>query len=150
MRYITRAILLSSISLFIFSFTVWQPNFETAKKLAKEKHHRILLVFSGSDWCVPCIRMHEEIFNNAIFQRFADTTLEMVNADFPRNKKNQLGAKTVKENETLADMYDQQGKFPYTLLLDENGKLIKAWDGYVLGGAESFVAEIKKYCDAGK
>ena len=69
------------------SFNVWQPNIETAKQIAKEKHWLILLNFSGSDWCGPCIRMKTEIFENAGFVAMADTTLVMVNADFPRNKK---------------------------------------------------------------
>ncbi|MBS1733393.1 MAG: thioredoxin family protein, partial [Bacteroidetes bacterium] len=72
------------------SFTIWQPDFETAKKLAKEKHQLILLNFSGSDWCGPCIRMHREIFGNDEFIKMADSSLIMVNADFPRMKKNKL------------------------------------------------------------
>lgn len=142
--------LLPVIGIVFFSFTEWQPNLETAKRRAKENHHKILLVFSGSDWCVPCIRMHEDIFNNAVFRQFADSSLEMVNADFPRNKKNQLPPKTIKENEALADTYNPGGKFPLTLLLDENGKVIHTWDGYVNGGVRSFTSEIKKICDAGK
>jgi thiol-disulfide isomerase/thioredoxin len=38
----------------------WEPDFENAKKTAKEKHELILLNFSGSDWCGPCIMMRRE------------------------------------------------------------------------------------------
>ncbi len=65
------------------SFTIWQPDFETAKQKAKEKHELILLNFSGSDWCGPCMRMRKEIFENEQFYKMADTTLILVNADFP-------------------------------------------------------------------
>ena len=41
------------------SFTIWQPNFETAKQTAKAKHRLILINFSGSDWCGPCIGIRE-------------------------------------------------------------------------------------------
>ena len=82
---------LAFIALISFSFTAipWQPDFEKAKQTAKEKHELILLNFSGSDWCGPCMRMRKEIFNNEGFLSMADKNIVMVNADFPRNKKNQ-------------------------------------------------------------
>src|SRR5258708_34732910 len=88
------------------SFTQWQPNFELAKKIAKEKHEFILLNFSGSDWCGPCMRLKKEIFESETFSKLADSSLIMVNADFPRNKKNQLDAQTRKQNDALADKYN--------------------------------------------
>ena len=83
------------------SFTNGQPNFETAKKIAKEKHELILLNFSGSDWCGPCMRLRKEILESDVFTKMADTSLVMINADFPRNKKNQLDAQTKKQNDAL-------------------------------------------------
>ena len=57
--------LLFIISVFsLLSFTTWQPSFETAMKIAGEKHQPVLLNFSGSDWCGPCIRIRKEIFEN--------------------------------------------------------------------------------------
>lgn len=35
----------------------------------------------------------------------------------------------VKKNEALADKYNPTGKFPYTLLLDSEGKVIRTWEG---------------------
>lgn len=132
------------------SFTVWQPNVETAKQIAKEKHELILLNFSGSDWCGPCMRLRKEIFENELFSKMADTTLVLVNADFPRNKKNQLDNLIKKQNEALADKYNPEGKFPFTLLLDANGKIIKSWDGLPKENAEQFTNEVKNICNANK
>jgi len=132
------------------SFTVWQPNVETAKQIAKEKHELILLNFSGSDWCGPCMRLRKEIFENDQFSKMADTTLVLVNADFPRNKKNQLDNLIKKQNEALADKYNPEGKFPFTLLLDANGKIIKFWDGLPNENAEQFTNELKNICNANK
>lgn len=134
----------------LLSFTEWQPNFETAKKIAGEKHELILLNFSGSDWCGPCIRLRKEILDNETFTKMADTSLIMVNADFPRNKKNQLDAQTRKQNETLADKYNPEGKFPFTLLLDANGKVIKTWEGIPNENAGQFSEEIENICYANK
>lgn len=124
--------------------TGWQTNFETAKKMAKEQDKLILLNFSGSDWCGPCIRMHREIFGNDEFSRVADSTLIMVNADFPRDKKHQLSKEQKAHNEALADQYNPSGKFPFTLLLDAEGKIIRSWEGLPSQSAVEFSTEIKQ------
>jgi thioredoxin-related protein len=121
----------------------WLTDIDQAKSLSKEKHELILLNFSGSDWCNPCIRMHKDIFESAVFQQFAEDHLVLVNADFPRLKKNSLPADLQKKNDALAEKYDPEGFFPYTVLLDSNGAIIKKWNGYYESGAENFVNEIK-------
>ncbi|MEP7230367.1 MAG: thioredoxin family protein [Ginsengibacter sp.] len=134
----------------IMSFNVWEPDFETAKQVAKEKHELILLNFSGSDWCGPCMRLKKEIFESDEFTKVADNSLVLVNADFPRNKKNQLDKSIQKQNDALADKYNPDGKFPFTLLLDQDGKIIKTWEGLPDQTAAEFAAQIKKVCDARK
>src|SRR5262245_19080860 len=133
-----------------FSFIEWQPDFETAKIIAKEKHRLILLNFSGSDWCVPCIQLRRTIFDDKQFRAMADSNLVMVNADFPRNKKNQLSSAAKMENEKLADRYNPSGRFPLTLLLDADGGVIQSWDGLPGTNAATFAKTIKKICDARK
>ena len=120
------------VGLFCMPFSIinWHYNFEEAKLIAQKEHKHILLNFSGSDWCGPCIRLHKEIFENETFQTFAIKNLVMVNADFPRLKKNQLSAAQQKINDAIADRYNSKGSFPLTLLLNENGKILKEWDGY--------------------
>lgn len=143
-------LLLIALYLTIASLTAWEPNFENAKKVAKQDHKLILLNFSGSDWCGPCIRMHKEIFSDAVFLEMAGKNLVMVNADFPRNKKNQLAPAIKKQNEALADSYNASGKFPYTVLLNADGKVLKAWDGLPDEDAKAFSDEVKQLCDANR
>jgi len=84
---------LFSFSLLISAFVFvggWETDLESAKHKAQDEHKFILLNFSGSDWCGPCIRMHQEIFENDDFKKYADNNLVLLNADFPRLKKNQL------------------------------------------------------------
>lgn len=127
----------------------WGTNFEKAKTIAKEKHQLILLNFSGSDWCGPCMRMRKEVFDNGQFASMADSLLVLVNADFPRNKKNQLEKNVQQQNDKLADTYNSQGAFPFTVLLDENGKVLKSWDG-LPKDAGSFIQDIKNIAHARK
>jgi thioredoxin-related protein len=122
----------------------WLTDFDQAKAVSKEKHMLILLNFSGSDWCSGCIRMHKEIFESADFQEYAANHLVLVNADFPRSKKNSVGAEQEKRNNALADRYDPKGYFPYTVLLDSDGSVLKSWTGYYEHGTENFLNEIKQ------
>lgn len=116
---------------------------EQAEQEARKEHKLIILNFSGSDWCGPCIRMHKEIFESENFRQYANDNLVMVNADFPRMKKNQLPKDQQKSNDLLADKYNAEGNFPYTLLLGSNGKVIYTWKGFYNKGAESFTDEVK-------
>ncbi len=143
------------ISLFLLAgmllpLTHWQTDLEAARKTAKEKDRLILLNFSGSDWCGPCMRLREEVFGSAAFQQLADSSLELVNADFPRNKKNQLAKGIQRSNESLADRYNPQGKFPFTLLLTPEGKVIYTWDGYPQSNPELFLEQLKGACDGNR
>jgi thioredoxin-related protein len=140
------------LSLMLFSFFNnpgnWNTDFEKAKTEAKESHKQIVLNFSGSDWCGPCIRMKKGIFETDVFEKYADQHLVLVNADFPRLKKNQLSKEQTKLNEALADKYDPEGKFPFTILLDETGKVLKQWEGYPDESPEKFINEIISFVHA--
>ncbi|MBK0403029.1 thioredoxin family protein [Adhaeribacter sp. BT258] len=122
----------------------WLTNFEKAKTEAKASHKLILLNFSGSDWCGPCIKLTREVFESQTFDVYADANLVRVNADFPRQKKNQLSKEQTKHNEALADQYNKAGMFPLTLLLDEYGKVLKKWEGNPGLQPQQFVEAIKQ------
>ncbi len=129
----------------IFSTGVtWLGDFSIAKKESGQQHKLILINFSGSDWCGPCIRLRKEILESQTFENYATDHLVLVRADFPRQKKNQLSKEQVKLNEALADKYNAEGKFPFTLLVDENGKILKTWDGFPGVSPDEFVAQIGK------
>ncbi|MES1221068.1 MAG: thioredoxin family protein [Bacteroidota bacterium] len=128
----------------------WELDFEKAKKTAREEHKYILVNFSGSDWCGPCIRMEKEIFDGALFTAYAKDHLILVNADFPRLKKHALSKEQQKKNEQLADAYDPQGIFPLTVLLNTEGKVVMKWEGLPEASAEEFTKQIQAATDAGK
>lgn len=128
----------------MMSFTSWETNFEKAKTIAAKEHKFILLNFSGSDWCGPCIQMHKELLENDAFLQFANQKLVMMNADFPRQKKNQLAKDLQKQNDQLADKYNAKGSFPFTAILDEKGRVLRSWDGLPKETPEAFLQEVKE------
>ena len=55
-----------------FSFAQeWQTNFEEAKKIATEQDKNVVIVFSGSDWCAPCIKLDKNIWQSEAFKKEA-------------------------------------------------------------------------------
>ena len=120
----------------------WPTNMQNAQVQAKAEKKKILLNFSGSDWCGPCIKLKKNIFESETFKTYSDKNLVLVHADFPRKKKNQLSKEQTVLNEKMAELYNQEGKFPLTVLLDENGKVIKTWDGYPNSTIDAFIQDI--------
>ncbi|OJW13275.1 thioredoxin family protein [Mucilaginibacter sp. 44-25] len=139
------------IALFWLSAPVvnWSGDFNETQKEAQRTHKYILINFSGSDWCGPCIRTRKEILETKTFEDYAAEHLLLVRADFPRQKKNQLPKDQVKRNEALADKYNPNGEFPLTLLVDENGKVVKTWEGFPNVSPEKFVSQITETTHAG-
>lgn len=105
-------------------------NINEAQTLAKKENKIILIKFSGSDWCGPCILLKKTIFDAPDFKTFADEKLILLIADFPRQKKNQLSKEQQELNDKLAEKYNPEGAFPLLVLTDASGKTLKTWNGY--------------------
>ncbi|MEZ4910072.1 MAG: thioredoxin family protein [Saprospiraceae bacterium] len=116
---------------------------DSVQLIAQKEHKKILLYFSGSDWCGPCIKFKQNFIQNADFQSFANDNIIILNADFPRKKTNQLPKTKIQENEILAEKYNQKGLFPYIILFDENGKALKHWDAVPKVTPDEFIQQIK-------
>ncbi|MEM6343743.1 MAG: thioredoxin family protein [Bacteroidota bacterium] len=121
---------------------IWLTSFQQAQDLALEEQKPILLVFSGSDWCRPCIQLEREVFQDSSFLAFAESELILLKADFPRSRKNRLPDEQKLHNERLAQRYNPKGEFPLVLLLDAEGQEL-ARTAYRSGGAEAFIQFIQ-------
>ena len=69
------------------------------------------MIFSGSDWCAPCIKLERDIWTSDAFKAFAKEQLILYKADFPRKKTNQLTAALATQNKSLAATFNAQGYF---------------------------------------
>ncbi|PHN06014.1 FAD:protein FMN transferase [Flavilitoribacter nigricans] len=138
-------LLLSTNLLYSQTELSWETSWATAKEQAAASDKVILLNFSGSDWCAPCIKMKQEIFGTEVFRAFAADHLVLLNADFPRRRKNQLSAEQQAQNEQLAEQYNRKGSFPMTVLLRANGSVLTSWEGLPSVSAEDFVKAIRPH-----
>ena len=102
----------------------WLTDINIAKDIAQNEEKNILLVFSGSDWCAPCIKLERNIWKSEAFIKFSKDHFVLVKADFPRKKKNQLNASLKKHNHNLAEKYNPNGHFPLVLVLNSSGKIL--------------------------
>ncbi|WP_111709704.1 thioredoxin family protein [Lutibacter citreus] len=102
----------------------WNTNFNIAKELASKENKKIVLVFQGSDWCAPCIKLDKEIWSTQEFKNYADKNFVMLKADFPRKKKNKLSEEEKKSNQQLMEKYNTRGYFPFVAVLDKSGNVL--------------------------
>ncbi|UGS24908.1 thioredoxin family protein [Flavobacterium channae] len=119
--------LLLLIALTITNFIVaqdWNYNFDNAKKIASEQDKNIIIVFSGSDWCAPCIKLDKNIWQSDAFKKESEKEWVIVRADFPRKKANSLSKEQTEHNRKLAEKYNVEGSFPLVVVLDKHGKVI--------------------------
>jgi protein disulfide-isomerase len=119
---------------------IWLTDFQKAQAEAKAGHKLILLEFTGSDWCMWCIRLEAEVFSQPEFAEFAKKNLVLVRADFPRARA--LSAEVRRQNQELAQRYEIGG-FPTIVVLNEEGKQVGLL-GYMPGGPRPFLDELKK------
>lgn len=107
----------------------WETDYGKALAKAKAENKRVLLDFSGSDWCGPCIQMRKQVFSQPKFRAYADKNLVLVEIDYPQRKKQSAALK--KQNEKLSSQYGIDAKgFPTVVVLDSAGKVVREFTGY--------------------
>jgi len=149
-KHLSIAIFVLSISFSITSFKLgedepelkWYTNMELAQVQAKLEHKTILMSFSGSDWCVNCMRLDKTLFQSKAFEIYAKANLILVKVDFPSKKKNKLSKPQQSLNDALADKYNKKGVFPLTLVLTADASLLGTMK-IALNSADAYITHLK-------
>ena len=128
---------------FGFSQT-WENNWQTALKKAKENQQNIVLIFSGSDWCGPCIKLDQNVWQSEEFKESSKNHWVLFKADFPRKKGNKLPKNQEEENGKLAEKYNSNGYFPLVIVLSPEGKILGS-TGYKKISAKEYIQQLKKF-----
>jgi len=122
----------------------WQTNYGEALALASKSERPIVLVFSGSDWCAPCIKLDRAIWQSQDFQEYAQNNFVLLKADFPRKKSNQLSEKRKLENQQLAHRFNPKGHFPLVVVLDNTGRLLGK-TGYKKMSPQEYISHLNSF-----
>ena len=119
---------------------VWQTDYPAALNQARAENRRVLLFFTGSDWCSWCRRLNKEILSTPEFARYSQENLVLVEVDFPKKRPQSSTLKA--QNAKLAKQYKIEG-YPTVIILDSSGKKIDEL-GYQEGGPAPFISRLGK------
>ena len=108
--------------------TIWEENYQEAKAKAAKEHKKLLVFFTGSDWCGPCKKLTAHFFESAEFQEIATESLVLYEANFPRNKSLVTSQQAI-ANAKLGREY-KINSFPTIMIFNEKGKKIGQRKGY--------------------
>ena len=121
----------------------WYVHLDTAKSAATKTHRPLFVLFTGSDWCAPCIRLEKEVLSEKTFTDFAKKNLVLVKMDFPR-KGPQPDIEMQVHRDTVARHYlGERQSVPTVFLLKEDGSVI-AKTTFRTGGADAYVRHIRQ------
>jgi protein disulfide-isomerase len=118
----------------------WYTSLEQAQTAAQAKNLPILIDFTGSDWCIWCKRLGDEVFSQPEFKAYTNTSMILVRIDFPRGFRS-LPAEEQQYRKDLQERFAIEG-YPTVILTDAKGVEI-ARTGYQEGGAASYVTHLK-------
>jgi thioredoxin-related protein len=119
----------------------WLDDFEKAKAQAKAENKKILLDFTGSDWCGYCKKLDAEVFSQQEWKDYAAKKLVLVEVDFPKGFK--LPEATAKQNEKLKEKYKISG-YPTIVITSFSGAKKGEVGGYVEGGPKAYIKALEK------
>ncbi len=117
----------------------WGTDLPQALKQAAEQKKNVLVLFTGSDWCGPCISMKSNVLSKPEFEAYAKDKFVLVELDFPRQKK--LPDGLLEKNRALGEKFAVQG-YPTMLVLSPEEVVL----GGFVGGRGS-QADVEKALD---
>ncbi len=122
----------------------WQHNLESALKKAKKQDKKVILYFTGSDWCSPCKMLKKDLFETTEFQDISKNYI-LVYIDMPRNQ-DLLPANQRLYNTKLLQTHNKRKVFPLFKVLNNKGKVLDEHSGYAMNGDIRYHMQLfKKY-----
>jgi len=97
----------------------WLTDMDAARKEAAERKKNLMIEFTGSDWCAPCMQLRANVLTKPDFQQEARKNFVLLELDYPRRKKQSAEVKAA--NRKLAEQYGVTS-FPTIVFADASGK----------------------------
>lgn len=115
----------------------WMTDIDAALAKAKTEKKDVLVEFTGSDWCPPCIMMDKKVFSKKKFTDAASKKFILVKIDIP-NKDKELK----KRNAKVMRKYNVNG-VPTVLLFDHaDGKEYTRFSAAQFPAIDKFLAHL--------
>lgn len=123
-----------------FSDEVWSTDAEAAVKRAADENKDLLLFFTGSDWCPPCIKLEQQVLGTEAFVKQGAAQFVLLKFDFPQNTP--LSETLQKQNGAWADRFGVEG-FPTLVLLDQEQRPY-AITGFREEGPDAYLSHLNE------
>ena len=114
----------------------WTTDLDKAFEKAKAEKKSVLVEFTGSDWCPPCIAMRKNVFTKKEFVDKASKKFILVELDFPNGDE-----EVKKKNQPYAEKYKIEG-FPTVILFNPEGKEFTRFFASEFPTVEGFLGHI--------
>ena len=108
----------------------WEATYKDALKRSKKEKKPVLIYFTGSDWCGPCMVLDKKLFHTKKFKEIADNDLILYEANSPRNK-DLISPEKLKVSNDLKRKYKVRA-FPTLVFVNHKGKMIGYKKGLIL------------------
>lgn len=112
-----------------------------AVERAKAEKKLVFVEFTGSDWCIPCIKFEQQVMGDTEFVNFVARRLVPVRLDIPYRKK--IDVELKQRNEALAEKHGVK-IYPTFLILDAEGREIGRRESYLGEPAGEFVKILQR------
>ena len=140
-RFLAATIILFQTVSGLVADDVWLTDPEEATKMAVDQDKDLLLLFTGSDWCPPCIKLETEIFSKPEFLEEAKRQFVFLVFDFPREK--QLPDELAAQNKKWAQRFGVE-RYPTVIVLDKKQRPFGI-TGYRDGGVEEYLGQLGEF-----
>jgi thiol:disulfide interchange protein len=130
------ALMLSGVSA-VSAKDTWLTSIDAGLKQAKAEDKLVMVQFTGSDWCPPCMMMDKAVFSKKEFLEGAQKGYVLVKLDAPNSDP-----ELKKSTEGLMRKYRVMG-VPTILLFDAEGKEFKRFGASENPTVEGFIQRLK-------
>ena len=84
----------------------WHTDLNQAVEIAIKENKKMMLFFTGSDWCGWCVRLQKEVFKTPSFEKWSEDVV-LVELDFPRRTPQDETIKA--QNQYLQSIFQVRG-----------------------------------------
>lgn len=122
----------------------WVTGVDDALARAKKDNKHVMVLFTGSDFCPPCMMMQKEVFTKKEFVTKAGKDFILVFVDFP-----EADEALAKSNEPLMEEYSVPG-LPTVLVFDPSAREIGRFAAHEFPEVDAFVEKLALVIERGE